>query len=98
MSPAEPGEREAGGGVRRGLLTVDMATLLTGNGVQTADIMDPNDIIDGTDFSILAGAFFTACGAPDYDDRADYDPNCFIDGTDFSELAGEFFTSGPVPV
>ena len=75
-----------------------MATLLTGNGVQTADIASTLDIIDGTDFSILAAAFFTACGAPDYDDRADYDPNCFIDGTDFSLLAGHFFRSGPIPV
>ena len=81
-----------------GQLTVDMATLITGNGVQTADIMSTLDIIDGSDFSILAGAFFTACGDLDYDDRADYDPNCFIDGTDFSELAGEFFRSGPIPV
>ena len=60
--------------------------------------MDPNDIIDGTDFSILAGAFFTACGDANYDDRADYNPNCFIDGTDFSQLAGHFFRSGPIPV
>ena len=75
-----------------------MATLLTGNGVQTADIASPLDIIDGKDFSILAAAFVTACGDANYDDRADYDPNCFIDGTDFSELAAVFFTGGPILV
>ena len=47
-----------------GLLTVDMATLLTGNGVQTADVMSTLDIVDGTDFSILAAAFFTGGPIP----------------------------------
>ena len=42
----------------------NMVTLLTGNGVQTPDIMDPTDIIDGTDFSILAGEFFTSGPIP----------------------------------
>ena len=84
--------------VTGGLQIVDMATLLTGNGVQTSDIMDPADIIDGTDFSILAGSFFLPADDPSADPRADYDANGFIDGTDFSLLAGNFFTSGPIPV
>ena len=84
--------------VTGGVQVVDMATLITGNGVQTPDVMSELDIIDGTDFSILAAAFFESCGDADYDFRADYDPNCIIDGTDFSELAGEFFRRGPIPV
>ena len=80
--------------------TVDMGTtlltaLLTGNGVQTPHITDPGDIIDGTDFSILAGSFFLGIADPGYDGRADYDCNGFIDGSDFSLLAGNFFISGP---
>ena len=78
--------------------TVDMGTLLTGNGVQLVDIANSADIIDGTDFSILAASFFLGIADPGYDGRADYDGNNFVDGSDFSLLAGNFFISGPVEI
>ena len=78
--------------------TIGVGPLLTGNGMQREDITSTSDIIDGTDFSILAGSFFKGEGDSGYDGRADYDGNLFIDGADFSLLASNFLVLGPQEV
>jgi hypothetical protein len=71
--------------------TVDMGTLLEGNA-------NDDNIINISDFGILAVAYMTMDGEPGYDARADFDRNGIINISDFGLLAVNYMLISPIDV
>ncbi len=70
---------------------VDMSMLKEGNA-------DDNNIIDISDFGILALSFSKTTGQTGYDARADFDYNGIVDISDFGMLALNFNKVAPIEV
>ncbi|MDH5781611.1 MAG: hypothetical protein OEZ07_03460 [Dehalococcoidia bacterium] len=70
---------------------VDMGTLLEGNA-------NDDNIINISDFGILAVSFMKSEGEDGYDVRADFDRNGIINISDFGMLAVNFMKSSPILV
>ena len=68
---------------------VDMCTLLEGNA-------NDDNIINISDFGILAVSFMTLDGEEGYDAKADFERNGIIDIHDFGMLAVNFMKTSPV--
>ena len=83
--------------VKRGVVisapstAVNLGTLLEGNA-------DDNDIINITDFGVLAASYGKSSGDSGYDARADFDRNGIINIADFGLLAANYGKSAPVEV
>ena len=73
------------------LTAIDLGTLLEGNA-------DDNDIINITDFGVLAASYGKSSGDSGYDARADFDRNGIINIADFGLLAANYGKSAPVEV
>jgi len=71
--------------------TIDMGTLLEGDANQ-------DDIINISDFGILAVAFMSTPSDPNWDERADFDRNGIVNISDFGLLAVNFMKTSPVEV
>jgi len=72
-------------------LAVDMGALLEGNA-------NDNNIINISDFGILAVAYGKTGGQEDYDARANFDRNNIINISDFGLLAINYAKTAPVTV
>ncbi|MDZ4768458.1 MAG: hypothetical protein SGJ24_04970, partial [Chloroflexota bacterium] len=77
------------------------ATLVVGANAMTAPVLkagdaDNNNVINITDFSILAATFGKSFGTAGYDGRADFNGDAVVNITDFSLLAGSFGQTGAV--
>jgi len=70
---------------------VDMGTLLEGNA-------NDDNIINISDFGILAVSFMCTEGEPGYDPRADFDRNGIINISDFGLLAVNYMKMSPFDV
>jgi hypothetical protein len=70
---------------------VDMGILLEGNA-------NDDDIINISDFGILAESYMKMAGEPGYDARADFDRNGIVNITDFGLLADNYIKMSPVDV
>jgi len=55
-----------------------------------------NDAVTAIDFSLLAGAFGSIPGDPNWNANCDFDRNDAVTAMDFSLLAGNFGTAGPL--
>ena len=73
------------------LTAIDLGTLLEGNA-------DDNDIINITDFGVLAASYGKSSGDSGYDARADFDRNGIINIADFGLLAANYGKIAPVEV
>ncbi len=71
--------------------SVDMGTLLEGNA-------NDNDIINISDFGILALTFSKFVGDAGFDTRADFDRNGTVNISDFGLLAINFMKTSPVEI
>jgi len=74
-----------------GASIVDMGTLLEGDA-------NGDDIINISDFGILAVAFMSTSIDANWDERADFDRNGIINISDFGLLAVNFMKTSPVTV
>ncbi len=70
-------------------------TLVTGDNAITVPTLlagdaNADNVVNITDFSILAATFGKAAGQPGYDTRPDYNGDDVVNITDFSLLAANF--------
>jgi hypothetical protein len=63
-------------------------------GLLPAGDTDGNNVVNLTDFSILATTFGKQSGSTGYDGRADFNGDSVVNLTDFSLLASNFGKSG----
>jgi hypothetical protein len=75
-------------------VTVDAASVTAAlPPLRTGDVSD-NNVINISDFSLLAASFGLASGAPGFDPRADLNGDGVVNLTDYTLLAGNFGTAG----
>ena len=59
----------------------------------TGDVNGDN-FVDGTDFSLLSGAYGTAKGDPNFNQDADLNGDGYVDGTDFALVSSSYGAAG----
>ena len=74
-----------------GLNSVNMCTLLEGDA-------DDNDLVDISDFSMLAACFFKPLDSQPFCPNTDFNEDGIVDVSDFSLLNSNFFEEGPIVV
>ena len=74
-----------------GLNLVNMCTLLEGDA-------DDNDLVDVSDFSMLAACFFKPLDSQPFCPNTDFNEDGVVDVGDFSLLNSNFFEEGPIIV
>jgi hypothetical protein len=83
---------------RRGNVTVPGGTAPLNFGTLREGDASNNDRVAGEDFSILAHAYATSPGQPEWDARTDFNGDEVINGGDFSLLATHYGLQGPIPI
>jgi hypothetical protein len=85
-------------GVRKAGVALPSETLPIVFGLLLEGDANDDDLVAGDDFSILATAYATIPGRPDWDPRADFNGDLVINAADFSLLATNYGRQGPINV